>query len=116
VQKQLPHYLRTLRRSSGLYQYDLGFLLDLSDAEICRYEMRRSVPPLAVALKYSSLFQVAIPDLFSGLNSQLEAEVRRRVGELLNKLESGDAGYRDPLLAQRLLWLNEVRGQLRKAT
>lgn len=86
---KLDNYLLTCRKSAGLSQDEVAFLLGgTSGTKIARYERRVRVPLLDTALAYEAVFQTPVRSLFAGRFQRVESAMRRRGRLLLRKLET----------------------------
>src|SRR5437016_7230760 len=105
----LEHYLRTDRKRSGLTQREVAFLVGCRNgAQVSRYEKRRRLPPLRMALACEAAFGVPVSVLFAGLREAAGQAVGERLGALRAKLETGAAQGREVrIAAQKLRWLAE---------
>jgi transcriptional regulator with XRE-family HTH domain len=89
MSRKLPHYLRSERKRAGLSQRDIAALLgDRTVSKVSRYEQRRRLPPLRMALAYEAILGKPVSQLFNGTYGPIRAEVARRARLLL----SGGAG------------------------
>ena len=106
---QLANYLRTYRRKSGLTQREVAFLLGRKDgAQFSRYEKRRCLPPLRMALACEAIFHVPVAKLFGGVHDEVRREVSERIDALGTRLEERKNHGRHKLLIQRkLTWIQE---------
>ena|SRR2546429_7838552 len=83
----LPNYLRKSRKSAGLSQDELAFLLgSKGGAKVCRYERFRQSPNLKTLLAYEILFRTPVQKLFRGLHQEVERDLLKRIRILLRKL------------------------------
>src|SRR5687768_217878 len=86
MSRKLPHYLRSERRRAGLSQRDVALLLgDRTVSKVSRYERRRRLPPLRMALAYEAILGKPVSELFGGTYAQIRAEVARRAKALLSE-------------------------------
>jgi transcriptional regulator with XRE-family HTH domain len=76
--RKLPDYLRSERRRAGLSQEDIASLVGSAVLAVSRYERRRALPPLKIALAYEAIFGVAVADLFHGVAREVRQHVRKR--------------------------------------
>jgi transcriptional regulator with XRE-family HTH domain len=117
---RLDNYLRSYRKKSGLTQSEVGFLLGRSNgAQISRYEKRRRLPPLQIALALEALLGVPVSQLFAGIHDSADADIRKRMIGLRSALQTKSANGSEALLAaQKLSWLaaREYSGKARHAT
>jgi transcriptional regulator with XRE-family HTH domain len=89
----LPNHLRFNRKRLGISQDEVAFLLGaVSGAKICRYEHFILEPNLKTALAFEAIFRRPVRDLFPGLYSVTEVEVKRRAKMLCRRLDNGDPG------------------------
>lgn len=87
MSQQLPNYLRTHRRRTGLSQAEVAFLLGCrGGAKVSRYERHRRQPPLHVALALASVLRVPVAELFAGIADDAEQLARRRALLLRRRL------------------------------
>jgi transcriptional regulator with XRE-family HTH domain len=108
IHKRLDNYLRTYRRQSGLTQSEVAFLLGTdNDDQVCRYEKRRHLPPVATALACEAIFGVPISELFAGVRDSSNEGVKKRMLELRSRLQATNAtGNQALLIAHKLRWLD----------
>jgi transcriptional regulator with XRE-family HTH domain len=76
--RKLPDYLRSERRRAGLSQEDIAALLGTGVLSISRYEQRRRLPPLELALAYQAVFGTPVAELFPGRFREIVNLVRDR--------------------------------------
>ena len=114
---KLENYLRAYRKRSGLTQREVAFLLGCENgAQVSRYEKRRRVPPLRMALACEAVFGVPAAELFGGMHDQVSKVIEKRLAELRSKLQAtNSAGIKKSearLIEQKLRWLDaHVRGE-----
>lgn len=84
---RFPSYLRTHRRTWGLTQKELAFLLSRSADTVSSYERLDTRPGLEDALAYEVLFDTLVGQLMPAINAKVEARVRRRVERMLVQLK-----------------------------
>jgi transcriptional regulator with XRE-family HTH domain len=106
--QRLDNYLRSYRKRSGLTQSEVGFLLGRKNgALISRYEKRRRLPPLQIALALEALLGIPVSTLFAGMHEAANDDVRERVLELQSKLQAKTAKGSEALVAaHKLRWLS----------
>ena len=97
-------YLRTCRRTSGLTQQELAFLLGLaSRSTVSRYERTGEIPSARLLIACEVVFRRHASELFPDLYERVNEEVVRRGNALFDELEAkeGDSpsAKRDLLLA-----------------
>jgi transcriptional regulator with XRE-family HTH domain len=104
---RLDNYLRSYRKKSGLTQSEVGFLLGRSNgAQISRYEKRRRLPPLEIALALEALLGVPVSQLFAGIHDSANADIRKRIVGLRSVLQTKSVNGSEALItAQKLRWL-----------
>lgn len=86
MSRKLPHYLRHERKRAGLSQRDVAALLgDRTVSKVSRYERRRRLPPLRMALAYEAILGRPVSELFGGTFAPIRADVARRARVLLSK-------------------------------
>jgi transcriptional regulator with XRE-family HTH domain len=84
MSRKLPHYLRNERKRAGLSQRDIAALLgDRTVSKVSRYERRRRLPPLRMALAYEAILGKPVSELFGGTYEPIRAEAARRAKLLL---------------------------------
>jgi len=97
----LPHNLRSERRRAGLSQRDVAVLLgDRTTSKVSRYERRRRLPPLRMALAYEAILGKPVSELFAGTYTPIREEVARRARQLL-AAGSSAAKRREHVLRKR---------------
>ena len=105
---KLQNYLQAYRKKSGLTQREVAFLLGCQDgAQVSRYEKRRRVPPLRMALACEAVFGVPVSQLFAGMREEVEARLQKVEAQLRSKTGSSKEAR---MTAQNLKWLEERRG------
>ena len=114
---KLENYLRAYRKRSGLTQREVAFLLGCENgAQVSRYEKRRRVPPLRMALACEAVFGVPAAELFGGMREGVGKVIGKRLMELRSRLQAkNSAGIKKSevrLTEQKLRWLDaHVRGE-----
>src|SRR2546425_12606538 len=108
---KLENYQRAYRKRSGLTQREVAFLLGCQNgAQVSRYEKRRRVPPLRMALACETVFWVPAAELFGGMKDQVNKVIEKRLAELQSKLQAtNSAGIKKSevrLTEQKLRWLD----------
>jgi transcriptional regulator with XRE-family HTH domain len=105
--KRLDNYLRSYRKKSGLTQSEVGFLLGrTTGAQISRYEKRRRLPPLEIALALEALLGIPVSQLFAGIHDSADADIRKRMVGLRSALQTKPVSGSEALIAaQKLRWL-----------
>jgi transcriptional regulator with XRE-family HTH domain len=85
---KLPNYLRACRKSSGLSQEEIAFLLGFHSSHISRYERFRRTPGFKTALAFEVIFKTSVRVLFAGDHHTIEKAVRRRAKRLAMRLKT----------------------------
>jgi transcriptional regulator with XRE-family HTH domain len=114
MKHQAPrNHLKIHRKKSGLSQREIGLLLGYKDpGQISRHERSSTIPPLAVALAYESIFRVPVSTIFSGMHGSIERDIEDKLRNLEATLENRSAIDRDAnLVAHKLLWLTERKNR-----
>ncbi len=89
--------LRRYRKQIGLSQHDMAFLLGCGRRcgnKVSRYEQLRGQPSLETALAYEVIFSVPVHELFPGILSEVEENVRNRAHHLCKDMRGGRANAR----------------------
>ena len=112
---KLENYLRAYRKRSGLTQREVAFLLGCENgAQVSRYEKRRRVPPLRMALACEAVFGVPAAELFGGMREGVGKVIGKRLMELRSRLQAtNSAGIKKSearLTEQKLRWLDAHAG------
>ena len=107
------NYLKAHRRKSGLTQRDVGSLVGYRNpGQVSRHEQSQSLPPLVIALAYELIFRVPVSAIFVGIHGTLRKDIEHKLEQLETELWKRDARGRSAnLTAQKLVWLNERKGQ-----
>jgi transcriptional regulator with XRE-family HTH domain len=105
--QRLDNYLRSYRKKSGLTQSEVGFLLGRANgALVSRYEKRRRLPPLQIALALEALLGIPVSQLFAGIHEGANDDVRKRMLALRSQLQAKTAKGSEALIsAHKLRWL-----------
>jgi transcriptional regulator with XRE-family HTH domain len=111
---RLSNYLKTYRKQSGLSQREVAFLLGWKHGEqLARYEKRRRVPTLPIALACQALFEIPVTELFAGTNDSIVLEMEARIATLTAELEKkGGQGKDARLTIRKLSWLTARHGRI----
>ena len=84
--------LYSLRKSSGLFQSDISFLLSYQDgSQISHLENGNLIASLRIAFAYQVLFKVSTAGLFPRNFKEVEESIRIRAGMLVTELEKQGA-------------------------
>lgn len=90
--RKLPDYLRSERRRAGLSQEDIAALLGSGVLAISRYEGRKRIPPLEIALAYQAVFGTPVAELFPGRYQEIVKQVRARARSRSGTLDRATNG------------------------
>jgi transcriptional regulator with XRE-family HTH domain len=83
----LQSYLRTYRKSSGLTQKDVAYLLGCNGgAKVSRYERLSREPNLHTALGCQVIFDAHIENIFPGIHAGVEQNITKRARLLSERL------------------------------
>ena len=100
------NYLRNFRKRSGLTQEEIAFLLGYhTGAQLSRYENLSREPSLATAFACQAIYRVPVHELFPGIYTVVESQVKRRAFVLDNKL---DANQVDRFMERKTAFLHEL--------
>lgn len=105
----LPNYLRARRKSAGLSQEDIAFLLGFHSSHICRYERFRRTPGFRIAVAFEVIFKAPIRTLFHGDYRAVEKFIRRRTKQLVFRLKKQKANR---LTERKLAHLERILADL----
>jgi DNA-binding XRE family transcriptional regulator len=87
MRSSLHNYLRTHRRSCGLYQVHVARLLGGgSETVVVRHERGQRAPNLETALGYAVILRSTVDELFAGVREDIEREVHERARVLLKEI------------------------------
>jgi transcriptional regulator with XRE-family HTH domain len=79
MSQQLPNYLRSHRKKTGLSQKEVAYLIGVcTGSRVSRYERFVSHPQLETVLAFEMVFGTQAQFLFGGMYSKVEAEVSER--------------------------------------
>jgi transcriptional regulator with XRE-family HTH domain len=115
--RELKSYLRTFRKKSGLTLREASYLLDISHADLSRYETHLREVPFRVALSCCLLYGFTVRQAFTGLYDLCAALVARRLrlyrNQLLRRIaKSGPSAS----LTRKLSWVTDRLAHLSLAT
>ena len=86
--KRLVSYLRTFRKSSGLTQKEVAFLVGAkSGAQLSRYERLKRLPPTEALISLMIIFKKGPHELFPHLHDKLLKLIHFRASELHEELQ-----------------------------
>ncbi len=87
--RYIHNYLRRFRKQSGLTQEETAFLLGCqTGAQLSRYENLSREPSLLTAFACQAIYRVPAHELFPGIYTVVESQVKRRAYVLDSKLDS----------------------------
>jgi transcriptional regulator with XRE-family HTH domain len=93
---QFPNYLVRHRKSLGLSQADVAFLLGSKRGEkVSRHEAFVREPSLRDALAYEAIYKRTPSEIFDGLYHQIEREVAERAKSLAASTAGRTPGVRN---------------------
>jgi len=108
---KLTNYIRTYRKSIGLSQSEVAFLLGWQDAShLCRYESFARTPAVRTALALQIIFRARLMDLFAGEYQFLEVQIDRRAKRLAARLALGGS---NPGTSRKLAALRNIRAMIK---
>ncbi len=94
---QLPNYLRSSRKRSGLSQDEVAFLLGAQDgAKVCRYEKFMRQPSLETAFACQVIFRMSASELFAGLYQEVKEKIMARARSLAARRDKQEKFHRFP--------------------
>lgn len=111
VNHTLPNYLRSRRKSIGLSQEEIAFLLGFDSSHISRYERFTRSPGFKIAVAFEVIFKMPVRDLFSGDYRTIERAIRVRARHLAKRLMKQKA---DHLTERKLAHLRKIIGETEK--
>lgn len=104
AQKRIESHIRTHRKKSGLTQLELAKLIgDKNAGRVSRHERGLTVPMLAAALSYETIFQVPVTDLFPSIRDVVVKNTETRLAALESFLGEKSAKTRDANATARKL-------------
>lgn len=108
---RLPNYLRSRRKSIGLSQEEIAFLLGFDSSHISRYERFARSPGFKIAIAFEVIFKIPIRLLFSGDYRIIENGIRVRAKRLVRRLKKQKPNH---LNGQKLAHLQKIIGDMEK--
>jgi transcriptional regulator with XRE-family HTH domain len=105
----LPNYLRARRKSAGLSQEEIAFLLGFHSSHICRYERFRRAPGFKIAIAFEVIFKEPVRVLFRGDYRAIEKSIHRRVKRLMIRIKNQKT---DSLTVRKLAHLGKIIEEL----
>lgn len=90
MSQPLHNYLRMFRRSAGLTQKELAYLLGIHSASpVSRYERSLREPSLHTLLAFELIFRTPARRLYSGVYEDIHRRMLGRTKRLLSRMEKG---------------------------
>jgi transcriptional regulator with XRE-family HTH domain len=108
---KLPNYLRASRKTSGLSQEEIAFLLGFHSSHISRYERFRRAPGFRIAVAFEVIFKTSVRVLFTGDYHIIEKAIRRRAKHLARRLKSQNPNH---LTDRKLAHLEKIIGEVER--
>ena len=109
----LNNYLRTHRKTVGLSQKDVAFLLGKKSGScISKFEQSKTYPNLRSSLSYQIFFETPAEELFAGVHNQVELQTLNRIAKLITILERKG---NNPKILRRINYLEEVARRIAKS-
>src|SRR5262245_59281885 len=85
----LPNYLRTYRKRSGLSQDEVAFLLGFKGGtKVSRHERFSRQPNLETVFAYETIFGVPARELLAGIFQKVEEAIQKRAQVLAEKVNA----------------------------
>ena len=108
-QTHIATYLRSYRKSSGLSQNELAFLLGYpAEGPVSRHERLCCTPPFRSVLGYEAVFRISASKLFPAAFDEISQAVEGRLKMLEERLQNPNVKGRKPvLIARKLEWMRE---------
>jgi transcriptional regulator with XRE-family HTH domain len=107
AKRYLANYLRAYRKSSGLTQAEVAFVVGINQSDLCHYETGRREPSLRVVIALHVLYRIPIWKLFAGVYQAGVGETKRRMRALQGKLLTPNSSSRSKHQAQKLAWISD---------
>jgi transcriptional regulator with XRE-family HTH domain len=82
---QLPSYLLTLRKRSGLSQYDLAALLGLTASALSRFENQSRRPTIELAIATEVIFGHSAKEVFPAFYREIEQVIIARAQQCCDR-------------------------------
>jgi transcriptional regulator with XRE-family HTH domain len=102
---KLPNYIRARRKSAGLSQEEVAFLLGFHSSHLSRYERFRRKPGFRIAIGFEVIFNTSVRVLFSGDFHAIENAICRRARRLARQLKTQKP---DHLTVRKLAYLEKI--------
>jgi len=106
AKRYLANYLRAYRKSSGLTQAEVAFVVGINQSDLCHYETGRREPSLSVVIALHVLYRIPIWKLFAGVYQAGVWATQRRLLALRGKLLMPTSASRSKQHAQKLAWIS----------
>ena len=109
ARRELKNYLRTYRKTSGLAQGDVSYLVKAgTKGEWSRYERSMRQPSLRTAFACEEALGIPVTRLFAGLRKSVGDETIGRMQRLESRLKTtGNRMNPARRLARKLQWLGQ---------
>lgn len=107
----LPNYLRSRRKSIGLSQEEIAFLLGFDSSHISRYERFTRFPGFKIAIAFEVIFKAPVRMLFAGEFRTIEREICTRARQLAKRLLEQKS---DHITERKLAHLRKIIGEIEK--
>ena len=106
----LKNYLKTHRKTAGLSQNDVAFLLGKeSGSYVSRVEQNKMNPDLCSLISYQILFNAPVEEILAGVYYEVELQIFNRIAKLITLLEKKG---RNPKILRRINYLEEVERKI----
>lgn len=106
AKRYLPNYLRTYRKSSGLTQTEVAFVIGVNRTDLWQYETARREPSLSVVIALVVLYRIPLLKLFAGIYQATVQVTARRLLSLRSKLLLNTHPRKSKLHIQKLAWVS----------
>jgi len=104
--KKFDNYLRTFRKSRGLTQSEVAYLLGgHKKAKVSRYENSKRIPSLDVIFAYEVILGTSAHELFAGIRERAYRGAMHRIRLLRSRLERQ---AKNLVFAQKVDFLRKV--------
>jgi len=106
AKRYLANYLRAYRKSSGLTQAEVAFVVGINRTDLWYYETGRREPSLRVLIAFQALYHIPIWRLFAGVYLDGVGATKRRLRALRGKLLACTSTKQSRQRAQKLAWIS----------
>lgn len=106
AKRYLANYLRAYRKSSGLTQAEVAFVVGINRTDLWHYETGRREPSLRVLIALQVLYRIPIWRLFAGVYQAGVGATKRRLRALQGKLLMPSSAKQSKQRAQKLAWIS----------